>query len=88
MVGHDKAILEWIGANVCRIREQRNVTQKKLADRADLDYRFVQRVERGRTNLSVLVLAALARALGVEPGALLRRAKLKPARPGRPPRRS
>lgn len=51
---------------------------------ADLDLRFIQRIERASTNLSMSVLVALADALGVIPTALLRAAKLAPARPGRP----
>ena len=51
---------------------------------ADLDLRFIQRIERGSTNLSISVLVALADALGINPTLLFRAAKLDPARPGRP----
>ncbi len=87
MVRDHLDMLAWIGANVRRVRERRNITQRRLADDADLDYRFVQRVERGHTNMSVLVLAAIAKVLRIRPAALLRQAKLRPARPGRPPAR-
>jgi transcriptional regulator with XRE-family HTH domain len=51
---------------------------------ADLDLRFIQRIERGTTNLSISALIGLADALGVEPTLLFRAAKLTPPRPGRP----
>ena len=51
---------------------------------ADLDLRFIQRIERGTTNLSVSVLIALSDALQVAPTALFKAAKLSPSKPGRP----
>jgi ribosome-binding protein aMBF1 (putative translation factor) len=77
-------VLRFIAANTRRWRLRRGLTQESLAERADLDLRFVQRIERGTTNLSVSALIALADALKVEPTALFREAKLTPARPGRP----
>jgi transcriptional regulator with XRE-family HTH domain len=74
----------FIAANTRSHRLRRGMTQEGLAEVADLDLRFVQRIERGRTNLSVSALVALAAALGVAPSALFRAAKLPPSRPGRP----
>jgi transcriptional regulator with XRE-family HTH domain len=76
--------LRFIGANTRRWRLKRGLTQEGLAEVADLDLRFIQRIERGATNLSVSVLVALSDALDVEPTALFKAAKLSPARPGRP----
>lgn len=77
-------MLASIGANVRRIRVKEQLTQGDLAEAADLSVRYVQRVERGKMNLSVQVLVALARALKVPPARLFRDAKMIPARPGRP----
>jgi transcriptional regulator with XRE-family HTH domain len=85
MVGR-QSVLESVGANIRRVRDRRGVTQQSLAELADLDQRFVQRVERGRTNMSVLVLVKLASALGVTPATLLRPARIKPPVAGRPRR--
>jgi transcriptional regulator with XRE-family HTH domain len=60
------------------------MTQEGLAESADLDLRFIQRIERGSTNLSIGVLIALADALAIDPTILFRAAKLIPPRPGRP----
>jgi transcriptional regulator with XRE-family HTH domain len=76
--------LRFIAANTRRWRLRRGLTQEGLAELADLDLRFIQRIERGSTNLSISVLVALADALEVNPTALFRAAKLDPARPGRP----
>jgi transcriptional regulator with XRE-family HTH domain len=80
-----RQFLEAIGANTARYRHLRNMTQEKLAVEAGIDLTFLQRIERGRTNLGMVVLVALADALGVQPRELLRLAKLRPARRGRPP---
>jgi transcriptional regulator with XRE-family HTH domain len=76
--------LRFIAANTRKWRLRRGLTQEGLAEIADLDLRFIQRIERGTTNLSISVLVALAEALDVAPTALFREAKLTPPRPGRP----
>jgi transcriptional regulator with XRE-family HTH domain len=80
-------ILTRIAANVRRIRERRGWTQAELAERAELDLRFVQRVEGASLNFGVAALAALAEALDVTPGILFRAATLPAPRRGRPPRK-
>ena len=77
-------LLASIGASVRRLRLERRLTQKALAGAADLDLRFLQRVERGQTNLSVAVLVALAAVLRTPVPALFKPGRLAPARPGRP----
>lgn len=81
------AFLESIAANVRRIRARRGYTQEALAERSGQDLSYVQRVERGATNLSVGVLFALAVALQVPPGLLVRKARLAAIRRGRPRKR-
>ncbi len=87
MPGDDaESVLESVGANVRRERVRLGLTQEGLAERADVDLRFLQRVEQGRTNLSVRTLCALAGALAVNPGSLLSAATVVPPRRGRPPK--
>ena len=76
--------LGYIAANTRILRLQRELTQERLAEKADLDLRFVQRIERGATNLSVAVLISLSEALGVVLTAFFKPAKLMPSKPGRP----
>ncbi|WP_437274570.1 helix-turn-helix transcriptional regulator [Sorangium sp. So ce375] len=81
---HADVVLESIGANVHRLRVRLGLSQEALAEAADISTGFLQRVERGKTNVGVVVLVRLADALGVEPGVLLRRAVLPEVTRGRP----
>ena len=52
-----------------RIRSLRNIkgwTQQELGEHADVNYKFIGEIERGRQNPSFAVLAKIAIALGVE----------------------
>lgn len=62
-----------MGTNVRRSRQKAKLTQEQLALEAKIDLTYVGGIERGRRNPSVLVLARIAAALGVEPGDLLKR---------------
>jgi transcriptional regulator with XRE-family HTH domain len=77
-------VLGYVGANVRRLRLAKGLTQEALAEAAELDLRFLQRVERGQTNVGVAVIVGLADALEVPPGALFRKAVLPEVKPGRP----
>ena len=81
-------LLSYVGANVYRTRRRNGLTQEALAEVAGIDVRYLQRVEKGQTNLSLAVLLALATALGLEPGELFLPAERPPARRGRPGHRS
>jgi transcriptional regulator with XRE-family HTH domain len=81
------AFQRYVGANTQTLRHARRLTQEQLAEAAGCEVRTLQTVERGRANLTLALLIALADALGVEPGALLRKAALPRVRPGRPPQR-
>jgi len=78
--------LRSIAANVRQARRRRGLTQEALAERAGQDLSYLQRVERGTTNLSARVLLALAMALDVPPSLLVRKARLAPVKRGRPRR--
>ncbi len=61
-----------VGANVRLFREKAEVSQEELADRSGLHRTYISGVERGVRNPTVLVLAKIAKALGVEPHTLLK----------------
>lgn len=73
-----------LGGNVQRLRLKRGWTQEHLAELAELDLSYTQRVERGEVNVTLSSLANFADALGVQPGALLRAGKPPVIRRGRP----
>jgi len=75
-----------VAANVRRLRLKRGWTQERLAEAADLAPVTVQAIERGRANMTLLVLFALSDALSVPPGTLFRRAAVVDRPVGRPPR--
>jgi transcriptional regulator with XRE-family HTH domain len=61
-----------VGNNVRRARTAAKLTQEQLAFAAEIDLTYVGGIERGKRNPSVLVLARIAQALGIEPAELLR----------------
>ena len=54
-----------VGARVKQLRQSRRFTQEQLAERANLSYKFVGELERGRANPTLTTLASLSDALGV-----------------------
>jgi len=81
-----RRLLNSIAANVREERYRLEWTQAHLAEQADLTSRFIGEIERGGVNIRVVTLAALAEALSLEPGVLLRHATKDRRRPaGRPP---
>jgi transcriptional regulator with XRE-family HTH domain len=64
----DPAMQDWrkiVGKNVRTIRQERGITQEKLAFEAEIDLTYVGGIERGKRNPSLLVLARIASALSV-----------------------
>lgn len=62
-------MVDWrsiVGANVRRCRKARAITQEQLAFEAKLDLTYIGGIERGRRNPSLLAMARIADALGVE----------------------
>ena len=64
--------LSAFGRNIARIRTEKEFSQDKLAEKADLDRTYVSAVERGRWNISLSNVERLAKVLAVEPWELLR----------------
>ncbi|TYO61393.1 helix-turn-helix transcriptional regulator [Bradyrhizobium hipponense] len=65
---------EIMAVNLRRKRHDLQMTQEELADRAGLSTRYVGKIERADVSASVSVLGKIAKALGAEPGDLLKRA--------------
>jgi len=77
-------VQSYLAANIRRLRKTRSLTQEMLAEKAGLGPVHLRSIERGVENVTLATLVALADALGVPPGHLLRKAVLPPLRPGRP----
>ena len=80
-----REVLRFVAANVRRLRARRNLTQEQLAEKAEFDLRYLQKIEAASIHFNVGVLVILADALEVEPGVLLRPAELPAPVRGRPP---
>jgi transcriptional regulator with XRE-family HTH domain len=63
--------LNVLGLNVRRWREEKELTQEALAERADLDPTYISGIERGMRNPSVLSIIRIAAALGITASELL-----------------
>ena len=64
----DPAMRDWrkiVGKNVRKIRQERGMTQEKLAFEAEIDLTYVGGIERGKRNPSLLVMARIAESLSV-----------------------
>lgn len=55
-----------VGRHLRQLRLQRKLSQERLAERAGLSYKFIGEIERGVANPTVVTLARLADALGVD----------------------
>lgn len=60
-----------------RIRLEKQLTQEKVAEAADLHPNYISSVERGERNISICNIARIAAALGVGMEALVTKAPLK-----------
>ena len=67
----DEGILERVAVNIRRVREQRGLSQEKLAFLADLHRTTIGRIERVERKIKVGTLYKIAEALGVEAKDLL-----------------
>jgi transcriptional regulator with XRE-family HTH domain len=55
--------LSRFGANIRRERTARNITQEKLAEKADLNIRTLQKIEAGELNILITTASRIQRAL-------------------------
>jgi transcriptional regulator with XRE-family HTH domain len=58
-----RPVLAALGQSVRRWREERALTQEKLAEKAGLDPTYISGIERGLRNPGILNVARLAKAL-------------------------
>ena len=59
------ALLHALGLAIRQVREDRNLSQERLAELAGLHRTYVSSVEQGRRNLSIENIYKVANALGV-----------------------
>jgi transcriptional regulator with XRE-family HTH domain len=69
-VRHD--IAKQFGQRVRKLRDERDFSQEKLAVKADIDRAFLSGIERGLENPSLFTIQAIADALEVSIGNLMK----------------
>jgi len=62
----------FFGRNVSRLRALRGLTQDKLAEKAEIDRSYLQRIEKGTSNPTIETAVRLSRALNCSWDDLLR----------------
>ena len=75
-------------ANIRQLRELAGLSQGELAEEAEIDHSYLQRIEGGRAVPTIRIACQLADAVDVTPGRLFQQADVEPPRgPGRPPQK-
>jgi transcriptional regulator with XRE-family HTH domain len=72
-------VVRLLGVQLRRLREDRHLTQEKLAELAGLNYKYVGRIELGKSDPGAYVLVRLAAALRVPIGELFETVPAVPA---------
>jgi transcriptional regulator with XRE-family HTH domain len=67
-----EAVLSKVGANIQDRRLKAGLTQRDLAEQAGVDRAFLNRVEQGMRNPTIVLLAKLARAMDTTVSTLAR----------------
>ncbi len=60
---HD--FLKSLGENIVRIKKEKKLTSKEISEALDIDKSNYRRIEAGKTNVSILLLKRIAKALSV-----------------------
>ncbi len=66
-----ETIKKKFGENLTVLRENKGISIRELSARANLEYSQVQRIEKGKVNLSLTTVIALADGLDIMPKKLL-----------------
>lgn len=64
----EKSELIRIGETIYRLRKSRKMSQKELAERADISEVALSRIENGAACMNILTLVKIAKALSVTEG--------------------
>jgi transcriptional regulator with XRE-family HTH domain len=71
MIDKQEALTE-IGLRIRQLREAKELSLQEFADKLDIEYNNVIRIEKGRTNFTIGTLVKIANALEIPIGGLLK----------------
>lgn len=77
-------IISDVGRRVAEARRARGWTQQQAADKLKMEVQSVQRIERGRENMTIRTLVRIALAFGVLTRTLFDAPAARERKPGRP----
>jgi transcriptional regulator with XRE-family HTH domain len=66
MLSEDKFLLKTIGTNIKIIRIKQGISQNQLAFESNIHRTFINKLENGKANISIIKLFTLAKALNVD----------------------
>ena len=69
----EKSELIRIGETIYRLRKSRKMSQKELAEKADISDVRLSRIENGVVSMNILTFVKIAKALSVREGEILNR---------------
>lgn len=78
MLGEEKILVTNLGLHIASLRAERNITRASLAKNAQLHVQYLFDVEVGKRNVTIYVLAKIARALDLTVSELLESHNLPP----------
>ena len=80
----DQQVIDLVAGNVRALRKAAGLSQEELAHEAEVDRTYVSQVERSQRNITISVLARMARALKTTPAKLLEPSGVAvPRKPGK-----
>ncbi|MBS2026464.1 MAG: helix-turn-helix transcriptional regulator [Deltaproteobacteria bacterium] len=77
-----------VARRLAELRRQAGFTQEDFATRIEVTVKYLQKVERGRQNLTLETLVKVANGLGVDLDVFFQEPSSMQSRPGRPPTRT
>jgi len=69
----EKKILKDFGERLKKIRTDKKLSTRALADIAEMDFGNINEIENGKINPSLISIIALAEALGIDPSELIQK---------------
>tara|TARA_R110002012_G_scaffold164510_1_gene326902 strand:+ start:5256 stop:5540 length:285 start_codon:yes stop_codon:yes gene_type:complete len=61
----DEEFLKAFGANLRKVREEKKISMRALADYSNVEYSQISRIEKGQINTTISTVKVLADALGI-----------------------
>ena len=61
-----------LGLKIKEVREQKSMTQQTLSSLCDIDVRTIQRIEKGKQNVSIIMLLNICKALEIDPDQIIK----------------